>query len=252
MAHDECIFVYPPDLDLLPHGDGDLGGAFGSCCRPLRIVVITRGYWLGQTEVTQRQWKTIMGKTQKEQMAGNPLAEDVGFGDKLPVYLVSWRDAMEFCRRLTERERKAGRLPPGYRYSLPTEAQWEYAARAGATEADVDMDPEKICYIGNSRRKAKPVATRLPNAWGFHDMSGNVAEWCLDWYAEYPVGLRVDPLGASAGEKRVDRGGSFTAHLGVCRPATRGSTLPTGTWPDLGFWVALVLDSTVADAAKKN
>ena len=109
-------------------------------------------------------------------------------GSNLPVEQVSWNDAMVFCRKFTERERAAGRLPKGYVYTLPTEAQWEYARRAGTTGAYAGDLNAMGWHSGNAGKKTHSASQKQPNAWGLYDMHGNVWEWCSDWYGDYPSG----------------------------------------------------------------
>ncbi len=138
---------------------------------------------------------------------------------------VSWSDAMEFCAKVTERERNAGRLTGGYAYTLPTEAQWEYACRAGSTEAYAGDLDAMAWYDGNSGNKTHPVGAKQANAWGFHDMHGNVWEWCSDWYGDYELSIDdpsiTDPTGPSRGSNRVRRGGSWDRIASYCRSAVR-------------------------------
>jgi formylglycine-generating enzyme required for sulfatase activity len=183
---------------------------------PQTKVTITQGFWLGRTEVTQAQYEAIIGS--------NP-STFKNVGRDAPVERASWIDAMAFCRKLTERERAAGRLPEGYVYTLPTEAQWEYAHRAGTTGAYPGEPDATAWYDQNSGGTTHPVATKRPNAWGFHDMAGNVIEWCLDWYGDYPGGAVTDPTGPARGYYRMARGGSWRtdARLGRCAARSGGS-----------------------------
>ena len=213
-------------------------------------VTLTRGYWMGKYEVTQAQYEAIMGK--------NP---SYFKGADLPVEQVTW-DAMTFCAKLTEQERAAGRLPEGYEYTLPTDAQWEYACRAGTTTAlnsgknlsDKEQCPEmdemgwygyntgEYDSDGNHTNKGKtyPVGQKLPNAWGLYDMHGNVWEWCLDWYGgDYPVSAVTDPTGPISGSRRMIRGGSFYRGASYCRSACRDYGSPNRRYGDCGFRVAL-------------
>ena len=141
-------------------------------------ITISNGYYLGKYEVTQAQWVWVMGD--------NP--SDI-WGRDLPVGGISWNDAVEFCKRLTEMERKAGRLPEGMMYTLPTQSEWEYACRAGTTTTywwGNDIKAENANYndkydpisYGKHADDIKPVGEYAPNPWGFHDMNGNVYEWC--------------------------------------------------------------------------
>jgi len=184
-----------------PHGAGDD-----------TWVTLSRGYWLGRTEVTQYQWQAIMDRV--------PIPSHFRGSDR-PVERVAWPTVAEFCQKLTERERAAGRLPDGWRYTLPTEAQWEFACRAG-TDGKYAGDLEAMAwYEANSGEQSHPVAQKQPNAWGFYDMHGNVFEWCADWYRGYPGGEVSDPTGPAAGQFRVLRGGSWFQPAGWSRSSFR-------------------------------
>lgn len=197
---------------------------------PRMTVSITREYWLGKTEVTQGQYEAVMGS--------NPSTFNTG--DKtLPVERVSWIGAMEFCRKLTERERGAGRLRPGEAYTLPTEAQWEYACRAGTTTAYTD-DPESVSWNNaNSDGRTHPVGTKRANPWGFHDLPGNVLEWCYDWYGPYPGGTVTDPVGPERGHYRIARGGSWRTEARLGRSAARSGGSSGREDYTIGFRVCL-------------
>ena len=216
-------------------------------------VTLTKGYWLGKYEVTQTQYKTVM--------ESNP---SKFVGDDLPVEQVSWEDAMEFCRKLTERERNTERLPSGYEYTLPTEAQWEYACRAGTTtalnsgknvtttekEGISDNLDEVGWYWMNGGKKnwnegkdpvicTHPVGQKKPNNWGLYDMHGNVCEWCLDKYGDYPTSSVTNPKGADTDKYRVFRGGSWGCAPYLCRSASRGGFTSDFRFRSLGFRLAL-------------
>jgi formylglycine-generating enzyme required for sulfatase activity len=207
---------------------------------PQTRVTLSKGYWLGKHEVTQAQWQALMGN--------NPSNSK---GSSLPVENVSWNDAMEFCRKLTQRERAAGRLPEGLAYTLPTEAQWEYACRAGTTTAlnngtnltSTTGQCRNLDALGwywkNSGSRTHPVGQKQPNSWGLYDMHGNVWEWCLDWKDDYPGGSVTDPTGPSSGSHRVRRGGSLIALARYCRSAVRESSNPDHRSGGLGFRLAL-------------
>jgi formylglycine-generating enzyme required for sulfatase activity len=204
------------------------------------LVTLTQGYWLGRTEVTQKQWASLMGSSIRSlrSKAGGTRGM-VGEGDDYPVYYVSWDDAMQFCRKLTERERSAGRLPDGYVFTLPTEAQWDYACRAGSDGPFANDLNSNEWYIANSGNRSHPVGERGGNPWGFADMHGNVREWSLDWYGDYPQGGVSDPAGAPGGTYRVFRGGGWFSHPGRCRSAERNRSSADFRINTLGFRVCL-------------
>jgi len=196
---------------------------------PVRVT-LTQGFWLGRTEVTQAQYRAIAGTNPSTFQDAGPDA---------PAERVSWLDAMAFCRNLTERERAAGRLPEGYVFTLPTEAQWEYAYRAGTTGA-YPGEPDSMSWnSGNSGGKTHPVGQRKPNAWGFYDMAGNVLEWCRDWYGDYPRGAVTDPTGPERGYYRIARGGSWRQDVTVARSAARAGGSAGRLDYTLGFRLAL-------------
>jgi formylglycine-generating enzyme required for sulfatase activity len=220
---------------------------------PQTQVTLSRGCWLGKYEVTQAQWQALMGS--------NP-STCKNAGSNAPVEQVSWTDAMEFCRKLTERERAAGRLPGGYAYTLPTEAQWEYACRAGTTTPfhygnalrsgmanfnglceypPCGGDPHS-CYnaAGTYLERTTAVGSYAPNAWGLFDMHGNGWEWCADWGGAYPGGSVTDPQGAPSGSFRAFRGGGWNFHADYCRSACRRGHVPGFRDSRMGFRVALV------------
>ena len=193
-------------------------------------VTLTKEFWLGKTEVTQAQYEAIMGV--------NPSTFQPGRKDR-PVERVSWIDAMAFCRKLTERERAAGRLRDGESYTLPTEAQWEYACRAGSTGAYAGDPNSMAWHNANSGGTTHPVGTKRPNAWGFHDMSGNVLEWCSDWYGDYPGGTVSDPSGPERGHYRMARGGSWRTDARLGRSAARSGGSAGRLDYTIGFRVAV-------------
>ena len=184
-------------------------------------VRISQGFWMGKYEVTQGEWESVMG--------ANPSFFDE-CGSRCPVEMVSWNDLQEFIRRLNERE--TGR---GYRYRLPTEAEWEYAARAGTTGARYGELDEVAWYSDNSGHSTHPVGQKRANAWGLHDMLGNVWEWTGDWYGWYLSGSVTDPHGPSTGSSRVARGGSWYDDAGYVRSAYRFSYSPGNRYNAFGF-----------------
>jgi formylglycine-generating enzyme required for sulfatase activity len=202
--------------------------------KPQHHVRITRSFYLGVYEVTQRQYRAITG----EDPGG------IDETDDYPVVNVSWTDAIAFCNRLSEREGlktyyqfgadvKSG--TEGYR--LPTEAEWEYACRAGSMTKYSSGD---YWDHGNAGRMIHPVGQRRPNAWGLYDMHGNVREWCLDWYdpGYYAQSQDADPLGPPKAADRVNRGGSWDVHPRYCRSAYRDGLSPEYRSTYVGFRVA--------------
>lgn len=222
-------------------------------------VKITKPFLIGEAEVTQGQWKAVMGTSFKELLetkagplgrGANLVLEPSATGKDQPMCFVNWADAMGFCEKLTEKE--AGTLPEGYRYSLPSEAQWEYACRAGTTTVFSYGDtltseqanfygpkPYGVKEEGVYREKTTPVKSFEPNAWGIYDMHGNLYEWCLDWYGETLSG-GDDPAGVGEGEGRVIRGGTWNRTATSCRSAYRYSAGPESRSYNIGFRVVLV------------
>jgi formylglycine-generating enzyme required for sulfatase activity len=159
-------------------------------------------------------------------------------GANRPVEKVNWKDAMKFCEKLTQMEKAAGRLPKGYIYTLPTEAQWEYACRAGTTTAYSFGDRITPKQANNGSRTTT-VGTYPANAWGFHDMHGNVSEWCSGWSGDYPSGSVSNPAGPSDGSFRVRRGGGWNVDGRYMRSAFRIGSMPDGRSYYLGFRLSL-------------
>ena len=196
-------------------------------------VTLTQPFKIGVHEVTQAQYEQVMGV--------NPSKFK---GADHPVEMVSWTDAVEFCRRLSElpAEKAAGNV-----YRLPTEAEWEYACRAGIKAAYSFGDDESNLgeyglgeygwCIENSDKKPHPIGSKLPNAWGLYDMHGNIGEWCQDWYGEYPSGAVTDPTGPATGSGRVLRGGSWSSNSGSADSANRDRIAPSFRDKWLGFRV---------------
>jgi formylglycine-generating enzyme required for sulfatase activity len=200
-------------------------------------VRISKGFWMGQTEVTQGQWAALMGS--------NPSNFK---GNDLPVESVSWNDAQAFITKLNQ----SVPLPAGWKYALPTEAQWEYACRAGTesvfsfgdrlngTQANCNGNfPYGMSGKGPSLGRTYVVGNYAPNAWGLYDMHGNVWEWCADWYGEKLPG-GSDPVGARSGADRVIRGGSWKFLASFCRAAFRHYNIPSILSDNLGFRLAIV------------
>ena len=189
---------------------GSTSSEAGSDERPVTQVRISQAFWIGRHEVTQGQWEAVMGS--------NP-SRFSDCGTDCPVESVSGTDVQAFIARLNERE-------GGSRYRLPTEAEWEYAARAGTSGDRYSEDLDAIAWHwGNSGGRTRPVGRKTPNAWSLHDMLGNVAEWVQDWYGDYPGGEVTDPTGPRTGSFRVNRGCTWSSRqVWSCRVPDRGRT----------------------------
>lgn len=187
--------------------------------KPVHAVTLSRPFSMAATEVTQEQWTAVM--------EANPSRFE---GDDLPVERVSWIDAREFVRRLNAIEHTT-------RYRLPTEAEWEYACRAGGTWDEQGDLGSAAWYAGNSGGATHPVAGKAANAWGLFDMLGNVYEWCEDWKGNYPGEHVVDPRGPATGFGRVIRSGSWQVHANRTRTDFRDALAPEERRDDVGFRV---------------
>jgi len=200
---------------------------------PQTQVTISKGFWLGRTLVTQGQYQAVMGSNPSEFK-----------GETKPVEQVSWDDAMEFCRKLTKLDPGTAKRPTPYSFTLPTEAQWEYACRAGTT-GDEAGDLKAIAWNSlDSDGTSHPVGMKQPNAWGLYDMQGNVWEWCLDWFGKYPGGEVTDPTGPPSGTGRVDRGGSWFSGPAHCSALFRGLDTQGVRAANIGFRIALAPAAT--------
>jgi len=195
----------------------------GSCSDENQVcVTIRKGFWMAKTEVTQAQWRAVLGS--------NPSRFT---GDDLPVENVSWDDTQEFIKKLNG----SGIMPDGWNMALPTEAQWEYACRAGEAGSYSGGSLDQVAWYGkNSEFHTQAVGTKKPNTWGLHDMHGNVWEWCSDWYSDTLPG-GTDPTGPDSGVLRVRRGGSRGDEASFCRAARRYAYYPNSR---PGFRPALV------------
>jgi formylglycine-generating enzyme required for sulfatase activity len=203
-------------------------------------VTLTNGFWLGKHEVTQAQWENVMGD--------NPSHFK---GADRPVEIVSWDEVTSFCEKLTEMEDEAGRLPAGMAYLLPTEAQWEYACRAGTTTA-FSFGDELTAEDANFARnvgETTDVGKYPANAWGFHDMHGNVWEWTADWYEEFTTGAVSDPVGPAGGSLRVVRSGAWDNTANAARSAFRNRSVPASSLYILGFRLSLRPASQYSNAS---
>ena len=200
-------------------------------------VTISKTFYIGKYEVTQKEYEAVMGKNPSYLKEGNR-----------PVVWVDWNDAKEFCDKLNK---YAKNIPDGYRFDLPNEVQWEYACRAGTTTAlnngqDLDTTTgfcsnlnELGWYRSNSGEEIHKVGKKKPNAWGIYDMHGNVCEWCRDLYNDYSTSAVTDPM-YNSGSNRVFRGGSWGSDAWCCRSANRYNCAPDLRNSKIGFRLALV------------
>ncbi|MGC9977235.1 MAG: formylglycine-generating enzyme family protein [Syntrophales bacterium] len=194
-------------------------------------VVISKPYYMQVTEVTQGQWRKVMGN--------NPSLFSA-CGDNCPVENISWVDVQEFIGRLNQKEGIN-------KYRLPTEAEWEFACRAGLSSKGTpgvkkDEFGDYAWYDANSDRKTHPVAVKKPNAWGLYDMHGNVLEWCQDWYDDYPEVKVKDPKGPSSGQHKVLRGGSWLGSVATSQCTFRSEDYAVVRSNDIGFRLARDLE----------
>ena len=208
--------------------------------RPVHRVKLTKGFYMGVTEVTQKQWESVM--------PDNPSRFK---GADRPVENVVVADCVEFCKLLTQKERAEGKLPEGAEYRLPTEAEWEYACRAGSEAkygfGDSDTDLADYAWFSKNSVRTQPVGKKKANAWGLFDMHGNVWEWCSDWKGSYTADEAEDPTGAPAGPSyghRVFRGGSWGSTAAHCRSAARnGCGTSNSRLSGLGFRLVRTLST---------
>jgi formylglycine-generating enzyme required for sulfatase activity len=215
---------------LVPAGSFVMGSPAGAPMRQeeetQRRVTLTRPFRVAETEVTQRQWRTLMPQDRSPRR-----------GDDLPVTSLTWEEAEQFAALLSVREKAT--------YRLPTEAEWEYACRAGGDGVPPPTGRDAVAWsAANAGDGARPVARMEPNAWGLFDMLGNVAEWTADVYGPYPRADETDPSGPAAGTQRVVRGGSWRSFPPALRCAARVGTPASYQLPHVGL--RLVQESPVA------
>ena len=209
------------ELIWCPPGSFIMGPGQDDEC-PAHSVILTKGFYLGKYEVTQQQYKKVMGN--------NPSKFS---GDKLPVENVSWNDAVAFCEALTSKESKRG-----WEFTLPAEAQWEYACPADTTTR-FSWGNQVSSQFANCQEsglgRTMDVGSYPPNLWGFYDMHGNAREWTADWYSAYPNQPVVDPLGPKEGSNRTFRGGSYNVPVAILRSAYRSLGSPSYRGSGIGF-----------------
>jgi sulfatase modifying factor 1 len=223
-------------------------------------VTLSKGFWIGKYEVTQGQWRRFVGEFPGQFTAGE--------GDDFPVYTVNFAEAEEFCQKLTERARASRELPKEWEFRLPTEAQWEYACRAGtmtatsfgdklsSKQANFQGQPYNGAEPGLSLKRTAKVGSYPANPWGLHDMHGNVFEWCRDWYhQQLPGGVDPDLYSAkntatksgNGGVSRVRRGGCWADEGWPCRSGFRLRFEPERRHDHIGFRIVAVRPSPSAN-----
>ena len=205
--------------------------------KPAHSVTLS-GYYMGETEVTQELWEAVMGTTvQQQRDKANKEWKLYGEGSNYPMYYISWDDCQAFISKLNSLT--------GQQFKLPTEAQWEYAARGGNKSrgykySGSDIIDDVAWYTSNTNDKgSREVKTKQPNELSLYDMSGNVWEWCQDWYGDYSSNAQTNPTGASSGSYRVLRGGSWFRSARFCRASLRGNYTPSDRYDNLGLRLAL-------------
>jgi formylglycine-generating enzyme required for sulfatase activity len=210
---------------------------------PPTTVTLTRGFWIGKYEVTQGEYLAVTGE--------NP--SDFPGDLHRPISSVGWFDATNYCWKLTQQELAAGRIAAGSQYRLPTEAEWECAARAGSTTrfsyGDDDQNYTSLTNyawfldLGHIDLIVHPVGQKLPNPWGIYDMHGHVWEWCQDWYGDQVGGVQTDPQGPATNAQglKVMRGGAYDYPNSDCRSASRFFRFASFPDSDLGFRVVLAM-----------
>jgi len=238
-------FGFKLEMVYIPGGTFTMGSPEneeGRCNDEKQHSVTLSPFYMGKYPVTQAQWEAVMGSSPSNFK-----------GPNRPVENVSWDEAAEFCKKISQKT--------GKKYRLPTESEWEYACRAGTDTPfyfGKTVTPDLVNYDGNSpyadapEGKYRPETTEVgifpPNAFGLYDMHGNVWEWCGDWYGDYPSGAVTDPTGPGIGSARVFRGGCWSYYAGYCRSAYRNRNTPSNRYYNLGF--RLVLSSQVSSKGR--
>jgi formylglycine-generating enzyme required for sulfatase activity len=250
------VITAPTNLNWVPAGTFRMGSPTNelgriSLSETQHAVTLTRGFYVARYLMTQTNYQSLINT--------NPSGfRTNGVTMNWPVESVSWNDATNYCRKLTQQERAAGRIFADWIYRLPTEAEWEYACRAGTTNAFyygtnltsglANFDGQYEYYAGAATtnnpngifvNRTTTVGSYQPNARGLYDMAGNVWEWCQDWFGSFTTNSVMDPLGPGTGSARVFRGGTLNSQGSDCRSARRNSYDPSGAFNTIGFRIVL-------------
>lgn len=225
----DLVYVAPGSFNMGSSHDG-----------PVHQVVLSKGFWIGKTEVTQPQWESVMGNNPSDPDLSSRYLKD---GEALPVEGVSWEECQNFILKMNE-------INPGLKFDLPTEAQWEFAARGGNRSRNYRFsgsdDPDQVAWYSHSPggpcKPYQPVGLKKANELGIYDMSGNVMEWCSDWYGKYSAEAVTDPTGPSSGEYRTHRGGSYSEGENLILPTSRMAGPESFKFDRLGFRIVAILN----------
>jgi formylglycine-generating enzyme required for sulfatase activity len=241
MQENRDLNIASMNFKFIPKGDFNMGTSQGSSDQqPERHIKLTKNFWLAEFEFTQAQWKKYMGRSIQDQRdLTNENWSLRGVGPQHPIYYISWQECQELISKLNQAY--AQQLPKAYTFALPTEAQWEYACQAQQGPKPL-VDLSTIAWFdGNSDEQSHAVGSKNANAWGLHDMYGNVWEWCADRYDHYDSKDLTDPQGPKVGNVHSSRGASWHEGAGDCYVSKRDWYSADGRLYNLGLRLAILL-----------